>query len=273
MRSSAAVVVDVFMTASVAQSRAWRRAAAAQRRDSRYSLPDPSTRHADVSASTPFSDPQAIADYETHTLRLVPGFADMQRMAALLLAERMPPDGRVLVVGAGGGLELRAFARAHPGWSFDGVDPSAEMLRLAERTLGPSASRVRLHHGYVDAAPPGPFDAAACLLTLHFTTEPERLRTLQQVHRRLKPGAPLVVMHLSFAQAQGQRALWLSRYAAFAASSGVDAGKAHAAAAAIDERLCLLAPEQDEALLREAGFSGIAVFYVGLAFRGWVAYA
>ncbi len=80
-------------------------------------------------------------------------------------------------------------------------------------------------------------------------------------------------MHLSFAQAQGQRSLWLSRYAAFAVSSGVDIEKARAAAAAIDERLCILAPEQDEALLREAGFSSVAVFYAGLAFRGWVAHA
>jgi len=226
-----------------------------------------------VTPLTPFSDPKAIAEYELQTLRLVPGFADMQRMAALLLAERMPPDGRVLVVGAGGGLELRAFAQRHPDWQFDGVDPSAEMLRLAELTLGPLAARVQLHHGYVDAAPAGPFDAATCLLTLHFTTEVERLRTLRELHRRLRPGAPLVVMHLSFAQAQGQRSLWLSRYAAFAASSGVDAGKARAAAAAIGERLCILAPEQDETLLREAGFSGATVFYVGLAFRGWVAQA
>ena len=237
-------------------------------------MPVPSTTCATaVTSSTPFSDPKAIADYEAHTLRLVPGFADMQRMAALLLAERMPQDGRMLVVGAGGGLELRAFAQRHPGWQFDGVDPSAEMLRLAERTLGPLASRVQLHQGHVDAAPAGPFDAAACLLTLHFTTQAERLSTLQEIHRRLKPGAPLVVVHFSFAQAQGQRSLWLSRYAAFAVSSGVDAEKARAAADAIDERLCILAPEQDEALLRQAGFAGMDVFYVGLAFRGWVAQA
>jgi len=237
-------------------------------------MPTPSkTCAAVVTPSTPFSDPKAIADYETHTQRLVPGFADMQRMAALLMAERAPPDGRVLVVGAGGGLELKAFAQLHPAWHFDGVDPSAEMLRLAERTLGPLAGRVQLHQGYVDAAPAGPFDAATCLLTLHFTTQEERLRTLQQIHRRLKPGAPLVAMHFSFAQEQGQRSLWLSRYAAFATSSGVDAEKARAAAAAIDERLCILAPDQDEALMREAGFSSVEVFYVGLAFRGWVAHA
>lgn len=46
--------------------------------------------------------------------RQVPGLRDMHRMAGLLLAERVPTAGRVLVLGAGGGLELRAFADMQP---------------------------------------------------------------------------------------------------------------------------------------------------------------
>src|SRR6185295_19311788 len=95
-----------------------------------------------------FSDPQAVARYAEGPPRLVPGFDGLQRMAEVLLAERAPDDARVLVLGAGGGLELRAFATARPGWTFDGIDPSAEMLRLAERTLGQLAARVRFHQGY-----------------------------------------------------------------------------------------------------------------------------
>ena len=66
---------------------------------------------------------------------------------------------------------------------------------------------------------------------------------------------------------------WLSRYAAFAVAHGVEPDKAKIAAATIDEQLPILSPEQDEALMREAGFAGVEVFYVGLAFRGWVAHA
>jgi tRNA (cmo5U34)-methyltransferase len=40
----------------------------------------------------------------------------------------------------------------------------------------------------------------------------------------------------------------------------------------IAARLPILAPEDDEQLLRDAGFSGVTLFYVGFAFRGWVAY-
>ena len=224
-------------------------------------------------ATEAFTDPQAVARYAEGPPRLVPGFADLQRMTMLLLAERAPPDARILVVGAGGGLELKVFAGTQPNWRFDGVDPSAGMLKLAESTLGPFLSRVHLHHGYIDVVPDGPFDAAACLLTLHFIPPDERLRTIREIRRRLKPGAPLVIAHFSFPQSEGARSLWLSRYVSFAVASGVDPEKAANARTAIDTQLPILAPEQDEALLREGGFTDISLFYVGFAFRGWVAAA
>src|SRR6187401_2776544 len=95
-----------------------------------------------------FSDPAAVARYAEGPPRFVPGYFDLHRMSGVLLAERAPENARVLVLGAGGGLELKAFATAQPGWTFDGVDPAGEMLKLAERTLGPLASRARLHEGY-----------------------------------------------------------------------------------------------------------------------------
>lgn len=220
-----------------------------------------------------FSDARAIARYAENAPRMVPGFHDMQRMTSILLDERVPDNGRVLVVGAGGGLELKAFAEDHPGWTLDGVDPSSEMLALAEQTLGEFKSRVELHHGYIDIAPEGPFDGASCLLTMHFMDRGERLRTLREIHRRLKPGAPLVVAHMSFPQDEGERNVWLSRYAAFAVSSGMDPEKMESARKGIDERLHILSPEQDEEILREAGFSVSSFFYAAFSFRGWVAYA
>jgi tRNA (cmo5U34)-methyltransferase len=220
-----------------------------------------------------FSDPQAVARYAEGPPRLVPGFADLQRMVMILLSERAPDDARVLVLGAGGGLEIKAFAEARPGWSFDGVDPSAEMVDLAKVTLGSNAARTRLHHGLIDCAPEGPFNAATCILTLHFVEREERLRTLGEVRRRLKPGAPFAVAHFSFPQGAGEPELWLARYAAFAVASGIEPAQAEKARSMIAARLPILSPEEDEQLLRDAGFSGVSLFYAGFAFRGWVAYA
>jgi tRNA (cmo5U34)-methyltransferase len=220
-----------------------------------------------------FSDPDAVARYAEGPLRMVPGFHHMQRMASLLLAERVPDGGRVLVLGAGGGLELKVFAEHHPGWRFDGVDPSAEMLGLAMRTLGPLAERARLHEGIIDVAPEGPFDGATCLLTLHFLQRAERLRTLIEIRRRLAPGAPFISAHHSFPQDPIGKALWLERFAAFAAASGIPSAQTRDAAAGIGARLPALSPHEDEALLREAGFVGVALFYAAFTFRGWVAYS
>lgn len=219
-----------------------------------------------------FSDPQTVARYAEGPVRQVPGFLALQQMTGVLLAERTPDEAQVLVLGAGGGLELKALADTHPQWSFCGVDPSAEMLAVAKRTLGPLAARVELHEGYIDSAPAGPFDAATCLLTLHFVMEGERRRTLAEVQRRLRPGAPFVVAHHSFPQGERDKAKWLARYAAFAVASGIPAAQAERAAGAIHDRLPILSPDQDEALLREAGFVDVELFYAGFTFRGWVAY-
>lgn len=123
------------------------------------------------------------SSYVEGTSRKVPGLAALHRMTSMLVAERAPVQARVLVLGAGGGMELKALADENSDWSFCGIDPSADMLRVAEQTVGPHLPRVHLQQGYIGAAPEGPFDAAVCLLTLHFVGRAQRLDTLEQIRR------------------------------------------------------------------------------------------
>ena len=221
---------------------------------------------------TTFSDPEAVSSYAKNAVRHVPGLRDLHKMVGILLAERAPTDARILVLGAGGGMELKVLADMEPGWQFDGVDPSKEMLQLARTTLGDLAPRVRLHEGYIDSAPIGPFDGATCLLTLHFLPQVERLKTLREMHLRLKPGAPLVVAHHSFSSEGPDPDKWLKRNAAYGIASGVPTAQAESTIAALRERLPVLSPQQDVDLLREAGFVNIEMFYCAFTFKGWVAY-
>ena len=140
----------------------------------------------------PFSSPTLIEGYAAQTPLKVPGLADLHRMTTLLLGERARGAADILVVGAGGGLELRAMAEARTDWRFTGVDPSAAMLDIARQTAGAFADRIELLQGVAADASPGPFDGATCLLTLHFLEAGERLATLREIRRRLKPGAALV---------------------------------------------------------------------------------
>ncbi|WP_292898710.1 MULTISPECIES: class I SAM-dependent methyltransferase [unclassified Nitratireductor] len=217
-----------------------------------------------MTATTP------VEGYEERVTRQVPGLADMHRMAGILLAENVPQYGRVLVLGAGGGLELRNFARAYPGWRFDGIDPSADMLALAHTTLGDLQKRVTFHHGYIEDAPEKRFDGASCFLTLHFLPRAARLDTLRALHHRLKPGAPLVVAHHSFPIDTSAGERWLRRNARFHAASGEASNRVMAQIEAMRKSLPALPPEEDEALLQEAGFGDVELFYAAFSFRGWV---
>lgn len=220
-----------------------------------------------------FRDPAAVARYTDGPRRFVPGLDGLHRMTGLLLAERAPADAHILVLGAGGGLELKAMAEAHPGWRFTGIDPARQMLDLAAQVMGPEARRAELIEGYIDDAPAGPFDGATCLLTLHFLERDERIRTAAAIRKRLRPGAPFVAAHGSFPQEAGARDRWLDRYAAYAIASGGDPDQVARGRDAVATHVAMLSPEADEAVLRAAGFTGIELFYAAFTWRGWVACA
>lgn len=220
---------------------------------------------------TDFSGRQFAYIADVH--RQVPGLAGLHQMTAQLLAERAPPNGQILVVGAGGGLEIGALAQQHPQWSFDGVDPSPDMLALAAQTTAEFNDRTRLHLGDISAAPDGPYDAAVCLLVFHHIPRQERDAALAGIRRRLKLGAPFVLAHISFPQIEPQRTAWLDRHIAYGAEAGLSSSELESKRAVMKERLHIYGPQEEEKFLVDAGFKGISQFYAALSFKGWVAYA
>lgn len=224
--------------------------------------PDPLQEH--------FAKPEMVAQYLDGPRRFVPGLDALLHMTTQLLAERAPDNANILVLGAGGGSELRAMAAAEPEWRFVGVDPSREMLNLAGQTAHEHMDRIDLIEGLIDDAPTGPFDGATCLLTLHFLDPIERERTLRALHDRLKPGAPFVAAHSAFPQTEPERSLWLDRYARFAIGAGFDADLAWNARSAVEASLNTLEPAHDEAILRAAGFREVDLFFAAFTWRGWI---
>ena len=204
-----------------------------------------------------------------------PGHAGLLQMVGVLLAERTPHDGTVLIVGAGGGLETRYLAGAAPGYRFIGVDPSPQMLDMARTIAGPVAGdRLTLLQGTALDAPPGPFDAATCILVLHVIPDDgSKARTLENVRGRLKRGAPFVLVDQCIDRAASDFERRVERYGAYALASSVDAQTVAGAKEHLRANACMVAAARNEQLLREAGFKDVEVFYVGMAWRGWIAYA
>lgn len=223
-----------------------------------------------------FDDPDFVARYvEKGPPAFVPGHAGLLKLSAMLLAEQAPEDGHILVVGAGGGLDTRAFATEQPGWRFTGVDPAAQMLGLARLVLGDDINpRVDLIEGGVEAAPDGPFDGATLVLVLGLIPDDgSKLRLLKDIRRRLKPGAAFVLVDRCDDRDSPDFDRNVDRYVAYAVSNGVDPGTLKNARASQHGNAAMVTAARDEALLNEAGFSNVEAFYHAINWYGWVARA
>lgn len=220
-------------------------------------------------------NPALTENYERGPRWFVPGYDASHAMAAVLLHDRIGEDGRILVVGAGGGVELSVFARECQGWTFTGVDPSGEMLRQAKvrlETIGAS-DRMSCVQGVVEDSPLGPFDAATAFLCLNFLPEDGRLATFREIHVRLNPGAPFLMIGGCSDKNSTRFEDDLRVYAAFARRNGAPADVVERAVRMQRESVYYGLPEREVALLAEAGFGDIRLFYAGLWVFGWIARA
>ena len=223
-----------------------------------------------------FVDPERVKHYvEIGPPAFAPGHGGMLQMTGVLLGEAMPAYGRLLVVGAGGGLEIGYLASVEAHWSFVGVDPASAMLDLARAVAGPAAGdRMTLIEGTVFDAPLGPFDAATCILVLGLIADDgSKLSTLEEVRRRLKPGAPFILVDQCIDLSAPDAPRRLDHYGNYALRSGVAAETVKNAKAVIGALTSMVPDWRNKELLDQSGFHGAEVFYAGMAWRGWVAYA
>ena len=206
---------------------------------------------------------------------IIPGYEALHRKTVVRLAERVPDDARILVVGAGGGFELEAFARMKPDWRFFALDPSAGMLGLARNRIESTGAveRVDWLQGTIAEIPRENFDAATCFFTLHcIPDDGSKLDALRAIHACLKKGAPFTLADNCIGPGRKQREKLLPRFRDYAILSGADPALAETARQANFEQLKStgVTPRREKKLLRKAGFGKLDLYYAGLSWRGWI---
>lgn len=218
--------------------------------------------------------PEHVRRYDEGPPLFVPAYEASHTMAATVLYDRMGSEAELLVIGAGGGIEIARFARHFPGWRFTGVDPSQAMLDLASTRLHAEAGEAEwsLVRGTVADAPAGPFDGATAFLCLSFVPDDgTRLAQLRAIRERLKPGAPFLMIHAASETAQLERDF--ARFAEHARLRGADADLIDVAVSVNRQSITILTPEREAELLQQAGFRLDGLFYRGLWIHGWEATA
>lgn len=136
-------------------------------------------------------------EYEKGIRRTLPSYDAMLRLIQTFYHSTLPDKADMLIVGAGSGNEILQLADGRPDWSFTGIDPSESMLSIAKERLHTLPNTLSFHQGTIlgTQLPSIKYDAASCVLVLHFILGyEEKLSTLEEIARHLKPGAPFVLV-------------------------------------------------------------------------------
>ena len=119
---------------------------------------------------------------------------------------------RVLDIGCGTGSLLLMIKRKYPEVEVVGLDPDPRALARAGRKAQRSRVRVQLDQGFADELPypDGSFDRVLSSFMFHHVESSDKLKTLREARRVLKPGGRFHLM--DFAKADSMSAGRIARW-------------------------------------------------------------
>lgn len=225
---------------------------------------------APATSTSGFFNQEAAAAYDRRNAALKPISDALHFLMRLALVD-VPERARVLCVGVGTGAEILSLAQARPGWTFVGVDPSAEMLDVGRHRLEQAGvmDRVELIHGYVDDVTETGFDVVVALLVAHFILRPERPAFYDAIHARLKPGGRFVSAEISGDLGGPEAAAMLADWTQVQTLMGATPESLAKLPAVLRDMLGVVPPAETEALWRQAGFAVPVPFFQAFMIRGW----
>jgi tRNA (cmo5U34)-methyltransferase len=216
-----------------------------------------------------------IAHYDEAARLAIPGYEVMHTMSLACLLAYLPERADLLVVGPGTGTELVRLGEANPQWNFLGVDPSADMLRIAEHkmALHQLSNRVKLVQGYTHDLPTDTlYDAATSIMVMHFIPESDKLQFLESISQRLHPSAPFVLVTLAVEKESQELKQLMPVLDAYWSEVGLPAQRKEEVVTGFNQTVHPLPEASILNLLEQAGFQKIIRFYTGLWVGGWLAF-
>lgn len=219
--------------------------------------------------------PIATNDYDSMARIALPGYEAMHAMALSCLRAYLPVTANLLVVGAGTGMELVRFGKANLQWQMLGVDPSANMLAIAQEKIEQQglSERIKLFPGYTQDLPTSAlYDAATCILVMHFVPDDgSKLALLQSIAQRLHPSAVFILVDVFGEKGSHELNQMISIITAFWEDMGMPQEKRMELLETFNESVYPISETRVRELLQQAGLGNVMRFYTGLWVGGWIA--
>lgn len=220
-------------------------------------------------------DSETSVRYDTFVKRLIPDYERLHELTVAQLGLALDDGARVLVVGAGTGTEVLALADFDDSWTFVAVEPSAAMVDVARARIEEAGltDRVAFHVGTLDTlddpdAAPEPFDAATAILVMHFMSEDVKASVFKDIGARLKPGAPLVMVHPIGTPGTDEHALAMHAWHDHMEQTMPD--RAEDVYANVQDTLHFIPEEAQAGMLTAAGFAPATRFHNRMVFGAWL---
>ncbi len=215
--------------------------------------------------------------YEQLARTLIPGYLSSFRQALALLQRRLGPIGpnpRVLVVGAGTGIEIVTFKTHQPGWLVTGVDPSPQMIEIARRRVSEAGvdEGVEFVCGEVGDLREGGYAAATSFNVMHFIPDDgSKQAFLRGIAGQLAPGGSFVLFDLHgdrSAPGTGEMyAAWRRHWK----NQGMDSAARTEFEARIEAGIHWVSEARIRELLAGASFEDARLYFRALVYGGWIA--
>ncbi len=212
------------------------------------------------------------ARYEEYANASIAGREGLFRLLDASLSS-LPEEARILVAGCGTGSELLELASRHPGWRFEAVDPSGDMLDVCRRRLNEAAvsGRVTLHQQGVERLRIEACDGATSILvSQHAIDDQAAVRFFSEIARNLASGAPLFSADISLPDEADRRDALLGTWKQQAVSSGLPQEAPASMVSRFGQDLVPRSPTQIEDILRTAGFRLPMQVFQSTIYRAWV---
>jgi tRNA (cmo5U34)-methyltransferase len=208
--------------------------------------------------------------------RSVPLYAVIQQLIALLVLRCRAP-GPICDLGCSTGTTFAALiSQAAEPLDLVGIDKSAEMLAACRDKLAPQLGNntLTLHCADLEDLPDvlgGEWGAVILSLVAQFLRPLSRQKLLTAAARRLRPGGCLVLVEKTVQRSTRINQVFIDGYHDFKAAKGYSQLEIARKREALENRLIPFRPEENLAMLREAGFAEAEIFFTWLNFQAYLA--